>query len=130
MNLTDQNIAIAKFCGWTDINFYEDNAGPGYWNGYPPPTLAIDKSGEWDVSVPKYHKKLPNYVGSLDAMSEARKFLSKSQQETYASWLYLGKNASFQDDCNNRSIYDVLDKTAGQQAEIFLKTIGKWESGD
>jgi len=65
-----QRIAIADFCGWTDVNFYEDNAGPGFWNGYPPVKLVMDKNGEWDISKACHHTTLPDYLNDLNACAK------------------------------------------------------------
>lgn len=74
MTSTEKLIAIAKSRGWTDIDFYEDNAGPGFWSGYPPDTIGIDKFGEWDLKRAIHRKPLPDYLDDLNAIREVMEF--------------------------------------------------------
>jgi hypothetical protein len=55
-----------------------------------------------------------NYCADLNAMHEAEKVLSSTQQDEY--W-----------DCLIDEGVDYLFATARQRAEAFLKTLGKWE---
>lgn len=65
---------MAGVDGYTDINFYEDNAGPGYWNAYPPMKVGLGPDGEWAAVKAKHHTTIPDYPNDRDAcMAVARK---------------------------------------------------------
>jgi len=53
---------------------------------------------------------LPDYVNDLNAMHEAEKVLTQKQRDEYRHWL-----------CPD------IFSTARERAEVFLKTLGKWE---
>lgn len=39
------DVTIARLARWTEIDYYEDNAGPGIWSGCPPPEIGLDSCG-------------------------------------------------------------------------------------
>ena len=79
----NDNVTLAKLCGWTDVNWYEDNSGPGFWNGYPPPTIGVDAKGEWEMKKEKHHKPLPRYCSDLNAVAEVERGLTDEQWIAY-----------------------------------------------
>lgn len=78
-SLTDAelNAKVATICGWTEIGWYEDNAGPGFWHGIAPYKLGVDPKGEWEVQRENHSRHLLDYCNSLDAAAEFEKTLSK-----------------------------------------------------
>ena len=100
MNKQEQNIAIAKACGYTQ--------GVGM-NGL-----------EWWTNSEGVHDEPPDYVNSLDAMHEAEKVLQ--HYGSYCDQLALVMRVK-------RGSISLILATAAQRAEAFLRAIGKWEDG-
>lgn len=105
------NVAIAKECGWTVMQFGERNL-------YRPP--------EWDGGMAWERSKCPDYCNDLNAMHEAEKYLDDEQ--------WLEHMLNLQDVlCRNpdRSKWTVcrenMSSTAHQRAEAFLKTLNLWK---
>jgi hypothetical protein len=68
---------------------------------------------------------VPNYCKDLNAIHEAEKSLTDKEQKEYAFQLLLLL-------CDGSSVdlsetFILLNATARQRAEAFLKTVGKWE---
>jgi hypothetical protein len=107
MNPDKQRIAIAEYCG-TDV----------YIN---------DKL--WD--------RVPDYLNDLNAMHEAEKTIPKRYKCIYANHLTMVVGFDGETDMvddygewstsKTTSLFSILNATATQKAEAFLKTIGKWE---
>jgi len=84
--MTDQetNIAIAEACGWRNVRmtrgcpFWGDSEGQLKYNaiGGSPPNAPLECLEE-----------IPNYTGSLDAMSEIEGTLTEEQRKQYERWL-------------------------------------------
>lgn len=103
MNLINQQIVIAKACGWTphpDIDCRWQFPG--------------DLPNEWTDE-----EDLPDYLNDLNAMHEAEATLTQSQL-----WYMTTMLAEIVD-------ADIpiahATATAAQRAEAFLKTLGLWE---
>ena len=110
MTSAQQRIAIAEACGWTEISDW----GAGGINGKHP-------TEPW-VEV------IPDYLNDLNAMHEAEKMLwGMDWSNRYAfndnlANILKGRTV-------NRNDWDaetLLDATAAQRAEAFLRTIDKW----
>ena len=106
--MTDEqiNAAIAKACGWTEI---QDS---GVWHhhklwGYP--RLKPGQGGN------SFHY-LPDYCNDLNAMHEAEEFLSGNL------WIEYVNNLA-----NIEGNLFGIRATARQRAEAFLRTLGKWK---
>jgi|688.fasta_scaffold2172039_1 hypothetical protein len=128
MDPNKQRIAIAEYCGWTNYHIGSPGAGG-----------AVDRPGR-PVGTPpnrKYTCELPNYTGCLNAMHEAEKTIPKRDKGIYADILMrvVGPDGETDmvDDYGEwstsptTSLFAILNATAAQRAEAFLKTIGKWE---
>lgn len=61
------NNLIAKSLGWTQIELYEDNAGPSFYSGLPPSKIGTDESNNWTILVSKNREHIPNYAYDLNA---------------------------------------------------------------
>ena len=104
MSPEKQRIAIATACGWTD-------------------TQIIDgKYGQTDV---------PDYLGDLNAMHEAKKvlwdrllleFVKKLADITCSAMGFRWEKLTTDD-----HLILVANATAEQEAEAFLRTLGLWE---
>jgi hypothetical protein len=95
-----QRIAIAVACGWTD-------------------TQIIDgKYGQSEV---------PDYLADLNAMHEAEKVLTQDQMIDYSR--NVGKLVTSHLPASRAAWmdYKLINSTASQRAEAFIRTIGKWE---
>ncbi len=103
-----QRIAIAEACGW--------KMGPV--GLYPP--------GLHPASNVLREFKLPDYLSDLNAMHEAEKTFSPAQSEQYVSIMddVLEIPSAFYGTA--RRAFLVMHATAGQRAETFLRTMGKW----
>ena len=96
-----QQIAIAEACGWKWEARIKGSSK--VWN--KPPLMVF------------YNSELPNYLNDLNAMHEAEKVLTSSQEKEYVNDL----------DWMNERWGGAAFAPAAQRAEAFLRTIGKWE---
>lgn len=129
MSPEQQRIKIAEACGWTDCNWYEDNAGPGFWNGYPPTVIGVDKSGDWQAVKAQHHKPLPNYTASLDAMAEAEKVLTDEEWVDYCAEL-VNRAPTFPQyglGSGTDKARRLASATAARKAEAFLRAKSPWQ---
>jgi hypothetical protein len=110
MNEHEQRIAIAEVCRWTDISVW----GAGGINGKHP-------TEPW-VEV------IPDYLNDLNAMHEAEKMLwGMDWSNRYAFNDNLANTLKGR--TVNRNEWDaetLLDATAAQRAEAFLRTLDLW----
>ena len=101
-----QRIVIAEECGWKEI-----------------------RSLDWiPLGIPPTRRNgfeyIPDYPGCLNAMHEAIESLSYQDQ---VEWVYkLGEVLGFRNR-NDWTEISMIQATAAQRAEAFLRTIGKWE---
>lgn len=126
MNKEQMQIAIAEACGWTKCRLTIRGAGAPERkpspHGFP--------QGK------NYEAPLPDYLSCLNAMSDAvHRLRYKGNQ---FQWLEYTKNLfkvvwkreATSDDCVISGLsWDVIEATAEQRAEAFLKTIDKWVEG-
>jgi len=110
------NIAIAESCGWTFINQVDKRP-----HGLPP-----------DGKKDRYTSPLPYYCNDLNAMHEAIETISVGEKSTYIIHLMdicrehpIGCVPDWTRD--KQSLARLVQATARQRAEAFLKTLGKWE---
>jgi hypothetical protein len=114
MKKEQQRIKIAEACGWSDFNSAKHEGAIQY--GRKP----LSSFNSWEV---------PDYLNDLNAMYEAKQSLWKMD------WSY---RHIFNDHLANiikgrivnRNEWDaetLLDATAEQQAEAFLRTLNLWE---
>lgn len=117
------NTLIAVECGWTDINFYEDNAGPGFWNGYPPVTIGAGKDNEWIAVKAEHHKPLPSYFTDLNACAAMRATLTEEEEVMqYCECLNEACGAGSE---IGKPSFVVYFATAPHHCEAFLRVKGK-----
>ena len=118
MNPDKQRIAIAEACGWTKCRLAIKGAG-------------APERGKSPYGVPPrrgYEVSLPNYTQDLNAMHEAEQCLWRKDflaRDTFIDHLarILNPVHGYRDQLGQH----LLDATAAQRAEAFLRTIGKWE---
>lgn len=105
--MTDEkiNIAIAKACGWTFVDFKG---------------IILCREPEWEAGRARTIEAIPDYCKDLNAMHEAEKTTLKNDA------LLWHKYASFldRDYCNQPY---TIGSTARQRAEAFLKTLNLWK---
>lgn len=107
MTTEEMNLAIAEACGWTKIRPTIKGAGAP---GRCPSPCGFPPGKNYEASV-------TNYCGDLNAMRDAGMIIRHTKLwTTYVNTL-------------SRSVgqWEVLQATARQRAEAFLKTIGKWK---
>jgi hypothetical protein len=97
MNLFQQRLAIAKFCGWT----------------YNKHNVWHNKHTNETVCMPL------EYTTCLNAMHDAEKHLSAEQQVIYSTYL----TPAYDSKEDTMEIF----ASASRRAEAFLKTINKWK---
>ena len=104
MNPEQQRIAIAEACGW-----------------------KTDKRGLGWLSPRGYYASEPDYLNDLNAMHEAEKVLTQDQMIDYSR--HVGKSVTSHLPASRAAWMDfqLINVTASQRAEAFLRTIGKWE---
>jgi hypothetical protein len=108
MNDSEMQIAIAKACGWTEIE--ECTCHNRQFRGFEP--------------NPGQHKKhTPDYLNDLNAMHEAEKTLSDVNR-----WNTYRKNLAWRWATNDDDgMWAAINATARQRAEAFLKTLNLWK---
>jgi len=121
-----QRIAIAEACGWEEIHTqpFTDSLNTHYKRlfGYP----RID-GGLCYESEP-----IPDYLTDLNAMHEAENTLPAKSWGNYRIYLMKTCNCTFMETgeivvfCSDVDM--LINATAAQRAEAFLRTIGKWEA--
>ncbi len=115
-----QRIAIAEACGWD-----EKSANRGFKTAL----RYID-----DVPCNQITEKIPDYPNDLNAMHEAEKTLKEQGEwQSYLTSLWNISNPGRElSPCHpaNFLSWAMVDATATQRAEAFLKTLGLWEGGD
>ena len=112
------NKAIAEHLGWKELSFVFDGKHiigdrPSFHNG---------KIVSYTVD-----QYVPDYYNDLNAMHEVEKLLSKFDKGDYPCYL--------EDECktdgwvimDSKDKFAIINATAKQRAEAFLKTIGKWK---
>ena len=140
--MTDEqiNAAIAKACGvspelvewWA---YKEDDSGGSicfqaeYKDQVEKWLLALPK-GSWAKDYkPKPYYRYPDYCTDLNAMHEAEQYLwPKDWNARYDFIYHLGKILMPTIGYRAEAV-DLLDATARERAEAFLRTLGKWEEG-
>jgi hypothetical protein len=101
MNKQEQNIAIAKACGYTQ---------------------GVGLHGlEWWTNDEGVHDEPPDYVNSLNAMHEAEKVMSEMQSGQYER-LLMGSRRFV-----GAAEFWTYHATAAQRAEAFLRTLNLWK---
>lgn len=123
MNIINQQIAIATAMGWKDIEIYT------------PPFNAMDGEKQQPVFARGHRTKnsiwmsLPEYTESQDLMHEV---LSTLDQEGQFEFFYnLNEVVGLVDPFSPAwlkefACFALINATAAQKAEAYLKTIGKW----
>lgn len=105
MNLEQQQIAIAKAHG-----------------------RVQRPDGSWFPIGKDYGSAgIPNYLNDLNAMHEVEKVLTQDQMIDYSR--HVGKSVTSHLPASRAAWMDfqLINATASQRAEAFLRTIGKWE---
>ena len=101
----------------------EINKAIAEYIGYKPIPICTDMMGKpfdgWDDA--------PNYCGDLNKMNEIEKLLSTVHKNDYLYYL----EDVCKTDCwtimNSEERFRIINATAKQRAEAFLRTIGKWK---
>ena len=110
--MTDEqiNAAIAEACGWTDFVVHSEFG----LMGVEPNTHGLRTAVPW-------------YVYDLNAMHEAEQHLWR--KDWFMRYDYVDELGKLQNPHNwqRMEASDMLDATARQRAEAFLRTLGKWE---
>lgn len=109
MDTTKQRIAIHEALGWTLTRGNDMTMVRDVWNR---------EDGSWD-------HECPDYLNDLNAMHEAEKVLTKTQQIQFALRLAEIVGASIPG--YELGAFKMMHATATQRAEAFLRTLGKWE---
>jgi hypothetical protein len=106
MNKIDQNIAIAKVCGWTQIENANTMAVGGIWKGYPPTHQLI---GEKEY--------IPDYTSDLNEMHKAEK--CEAMRHLFDDYLSFLEHIC--------GLAYPICATASQRAEALLRTVDRWK---
>ena len=114
MTPEQQQIAIAKTCGWT-----AEQDSNGYWRA------TNQKSGHaselWLSERNVWSQGIPDYSNDLNACHEMEKVLTHDQRIDYMEWLGL---------CSDDHWYKVwayVHSTAAERCTAFIRTLGLWE---
>ena len=105
MTPEQQRIAIAEACGWKP-----------------------DKRGLGWLSPHGYYSPEPDYLNDLNAMHEAVSIFDYDQADQFEDHLCdICKRSNDEKENPAPWRFAVVNATATQRAEAFLRTIGKWE---
>ena len=116
MNPEQQRIAIAEACGWKNVD-----AGAGRVWGFT--TRHKGTPSESDVCV-----DIPNYLNDLNAMHDAVSIFDYDQADQFEDHLCdICKRSNDEKENPAPWRFAVVNATASQRAEAFLRTIGKWK---
>ena len=116
-----QRIAIAEECGWKNHNHPDVMQLKQGWT--MPEKWCMDPKGVLRFN----HDKMPDYLNDLNAMHDAEKVLTQDQLIDYSR--HLGKLVTIHLPASRAAWMDfkLINSTASQRAEAFLRTIGKWK---
>lgn len=123
MTKKEQQIEIARFCGWEVCSFGGRYNGANYLcpKGFQEAAMFDDeipglKFLEFETKFPSHaHIKAPNYTEDLNAMHEAAIVLKKRDEIAYSAYcirLLMEVIPS-----------DPIDATSEQRAEAFCRTL-------
>jgi hypothetical protein len=119
MKVLKQQIAIAESCGWTYTKTVH-NPDPTAYGRHPTHTDDVP----WALP-------LPDYLNDLNAMHEAEQ--SVWDRDWNLRFYFVDHLARIINPVHGYRMLsgeDLLDATAKQRAEAFLRTIGKWEESE
>lgn len=125
MKQDEQQIAIAAACGWKYIRAEVDwlpNELTGHFTK-PHPT---------DPEKEKFYctrHSIPDYLNDLNAMHQALAYLEPDQIDQFAAELtaiVLENDTKAWWDLNMNEVGHVINATAAQHAEAFLRTLNLW----
>jgi len=108
-----QRTEIAKTCGWEHAP--ENNEDYPWWHPVEKTVSTFDN--------------LPDYLNNLDDMHEAEKVLDDSKLWDQQKVRYYHELSELFDDCGEPTVnyFNVVNATAAQRAEAFLKTLNLWQ---
>jgi hypothetical protein len=113
MNKDEMRIKIAESCGWTEIE---------------PCTCSDGVSRAYQPTAGAHKKHLPDYLNDLNAMHEAEQTLWQKDWTSRHDFIdHLARIINPVHGYWQQSGIYLLDATAAQRAEAFLRTIKKWE---
>ena len=117
MNPSEQRIAIAEWCGYTDIRMSTsrsyDRDYEGGWNDFEGDREGYPRS------------QLPDYINDLNAMHGALETLTSDGLWSYfISNLSTVLNADGQPETTR--LFMLINASSEERAKALLMTIGKW----
>jgi len=127
MSDTEINVAMAELHGWTWIL----ESGPADYMALRNPLGGlVDTNTNQTADFPSH--LVPDYANDLNAMHEAVTSLTHEQLYRYANLLCDLTNPNCMEmayvECPEAGMYPGLFRaTAAQQAEVVLRTFGKWK---
>jgi hypothetical protein len=121
MTPEQQRIAIAEACGWTatvdDDQFWRATRADGSMTS----DLWCSMSSVWNVGI-------PDYLNDLNAMHDAVSIFDYDQADEFEDHLCdICKRLNDEKENPAPWRFAVVNATASQRAEAFLRTIGKWK---
>jgi hypothetical protein len=122
MDEEKQRIKIAEACGWSRTM---TPCGLIEWLSPFPERKYI---GRFRIDV--VPSKIPYYLNDLNAMADAVAYLTPEQVDAFAielSAIVLENPSKAWWDLNANEVGHVVNATAAQRAEAFLKTLNLWE---
>ena len=129
MTHEQMRIAVAEACG---LDVIHEAAGPedrpdAWKTGYFTPKAASDRRKRWPSSA--YVMQVPNYPADLNACAEIVAALDPS--EKFRMTCEMLDILGIRDDQTPEpsEVFDLMNATALQRCEAFLKTKGLWREG-
>lgn len=119
MSPEQQQIAIAKECGWTNIDYYFGRQPIPFTRSFLGGT--DDGLAEGEDTLGHEIKPVPDYPNDLNAMHEAQKTLTDGERLIYEYHL-----ADESIKSGNFSHWPLIYASAAERAEAFIKTKDLW----
>lgn len=114
MTPEQQRIAIAEACGYINVRMWSESCIA---------SMGMNAEGKYWGSL-----GVPDYLNDLNAMHEAEQMLWRMDWRLRDDFIdHLARIINPIHGYRMQDGIDLLDATAAQRAEAFLKTISKWE---
>lgn len=108
------SIAVARACGWTQIEDRTNEMGAhADVYGYPPTNFIVGKP-----------ERIPNYAQDLNAMRDAERVLTPSERVEYVAIL-TNRRSVTDDDITTDNAWKAINATAQDRAKAFLRALSK-----
>lgn len=120
------NIAVAECLGWTKLKMQQlDRQHPNDRSDWPH-GMSPESIDRWS-EVPDYAKDLNAMRAAVERFPGWIGFSDHGTKEGFARYLREICGAGAEYEIGDGALFRLVNATARQRAEAFLKTLGKWK---